>query len=293
MTRAGIVTVVGRPNVGKSTLLNRLVGEKLAITSPKPQSTRRRVVGILTLDEAQLVILDTPGLLHPRYALHRAMRGEALAALSDADVIAYLVDGGKGPVEPLVQVAQLDRPPRAPVITVINKCDLLQPAARAELTEANPDAIFVSAATGEGVEELLQRLTSTLPESPFLYDADDVSTQHLRFFVEEMVRESALELLEDEVPYSIACEVEEFREDRDPVYIRVVVYVERESQKHIVIGRDGERIRQIGTDARRKVETLLGHRVYLDLWVKVLENWRRNDSSLKRFGFTLPEDPAP
>ncbi len=293
MTRAGIVTVVGRPNAGKSTLLNRLVGEKLAITSPKPQSTRRRVVGILTLDEAQLVILDTPGLLHPRYALHRAMRGEALAALGDADVIAYLVDGGKGPVEPLVQVAQLDRPPRAPVITVINKCDLLQPAARAELTEANPDAIFVSAATGEGVEELLQRLTSTLPESPFLYDADDVSTQHLRFFVEEMVRESALELLEDEVPYSIACEVEEFREDRDPVYIRVVVYVERESQKHIVIGRDGERIRQIGTDARRKVETLLGHRVYLDLWVKVLENWRRNDSSLKRFGFTLPEDPAP
>jgi GTPase len=292
MTRAGIVTVVGRPNAGKSTLLNRLVGEKLAITSPKPQSTRRRVVGIVSRELAQLVILDTPGLLHPRYALHRAMRGESLAALGDADVIVYLVDGSKGPVEPLVQVAQLEHAPRAPVITVINKCDVLTPESRAALAAANPDAIFVSATTGEGLEALELQLTNSLPESPFLYNADDVSTQHLRFFVEEMVRESALEQLDDEVPYSIACEVEEFREDRDPVYIRVVLYVERESQKHIVIGRDGERIRQIGTEARRKVETLLGQRVYLDLWVKVLENWRRNDRSLQRFGFTLPEDPA-
>jgi len=293
MTRAGIVTVVGRPNAGKSTLLNRLVGEKLAITSPKPQSTRRRVVGILSRDDAQLVILDTPGLLHPRYALHHAMRSESLAALGDADVIAYLVDGTKGPVEPLAKVAQLEQVPRAPVVTVINKCDLLDQEARATLSAASPEAIFVSATTGEGLEALERRLTESLPESPFLYDPDDVSTQHLRFFVEEMVRESALEQLDDEVPYSIACEVEEFREDRDPVYIRVVVFVERDSQKHIVIGKEGERIRRIGTEARRKVETLLGHRVYLDLWVKVLENWRRNDHSLKRFGFTLPEDSAP
>ena len=292
MTRAGIVTVVGRPNAGKSTLLNRLVGEKLAITSPKPQSTRRRVVGILSRPDAQLVILDTPGLLHPRYALHRAMRTESLAALGDADVIAYLVDASKGPVEPLLTVARLDQPPRAPVITVLNKCDLLDDAARQSLALAQPDAVFVSATTGEGMDQLESRLTAALPVSPFLYDAEDVSTQHLRFFVEELVRESALEQLDDEVPYSIACEVEEFREDRDPVYIRVVVFVERESQKHIVIGRDGERIRRIGTEARRKVETLLGQRVYLDLWVKVLENWRRNDKSLKRFGFTLPEDSA-
>lgn len=290
MTRAGIVTVVGRPNAGKSTLLNRLVGEKLAITSPKPQSTRRRLVGILSRDHAQLIIHDTPGLLNPRYALHRAMRSEALAALQDADVVAYLVDGSRGPVEPLVQIAQLDAPPRAPVLTVINKADLLSPADRAALAEANPSAIFVSASTGEGVEELEARLTSMLPESPFLYDAEDISTQNLRFFAEEMVRESALEQLDDEVPYSIACEVEEFREDRDPVYIRTVIYVERESQKHIVIGRDGARIRAIGLTARPKIETLLGKRVYLDLWVKVLDNWRRNAKSLKRFGFVLPED---
>lgn len=292
MTRAGIVTVVGRPNAGKSTLLNRLVGEKLAITSPKPQSTRRRVVGILTRELAQLIILDTPGLLNPRYALHRAMRSESLAALHEADVIAYLVDGSKGPVEPLAQVAQLDAVPRAPVITVVNKCDLLSDDVRQAFSASNPDAICISATTGEGIEALEARLTAALPPSPFLYDGEDVSTQHLRFFVEEMVREAALEQLEDEVPYSVACEVEEFREDRDPVYIRVVVYVERDSQKHIVIGRDGERIRAIGMNARRKVETLLGTRVYLDLWVKVLENWRRNERSLKRFGFSLPEEPS-
>ncbi|HMN10655.1 MAG TPA: GTPase Era [Gemmatimonadaceae bacterium] len=292
MTRAGIVTVVGRPNAGKSTLLNRLVGEKLAITSPKPQSTRKRIVGILTRDDAQLVVHDTPGLLHPRYALQKAMRSEALAALEDADVIAYLVDGSRGPVEPLQAVARLEAPPRAPVVTVINKADLLAPEARLQLAEANPSALFVSATTGDGMPALVDRLVSLLPESPFLYDAEDVSTQHLRFFVEELVRETALEQLEDEVPYSIACEVEEFREDRDPVYIRVVLFVERESQKHIVIGREGERIRQIGMVARTKVENLLGQRVYLDLWVKVLDNWRRNERSLKRFGFVLPEEPS-
>lgn len=293
MTRAGIVTVAGRPNAGKSTLLNRFVGEKLAITSPKPQSTRKRIVGIVSRPTAQLILHDTPGLLHPRYALHRAMRSEALAALHDADVICYLVDGSKGPVEPLVQVAHLEAPPRAPVVIVINKADLLAPATRVQRAGENPDALFVSATTGEGLEELEARLTGLLPESPFLYDADDISTQHLRFFVEEMIRETALEQLDDEVPYSIACEVEEFREERDPVYIRTVIFVERESQKHIVIGRDGERIRQIGSGARRKIETLLGRRVYLDLWVKVLDNWRRNERSLKRFGFVLPEEPRP
>lgn len=292
MTRAGIVTVVGRPNAGKSTLLNKLVGEKLAITSPKPQSTRKRIVGILTRDDAQLIIHDTPGLLHPRYALHRAMRSEALAALEDADVVAYLVDGCRGPVEPLQEIARLDVLPRAPVVTVVNKADLLSPEARHQLATDNPTAVFVSATTGEGIQDLVERLVSFLPESPFLYDSEDVSTQHLRFFVEELVRETALEQLEDEVPYSIACEVEEFREDREPVYIRVVIFVERESQKHIVIGRDGERIRHIGTEARTKIENLLGQRVYLDLWVKVLDNWRRNERSLKRFGFVLPEEPS-
>lgn len=292
MTRAGIVTLAGRPNAGKSTLLNALIGERLAITSPKPQSTRKRVVGILSRPEAQLIIHDTPGLLQPRYALHHAMRSEALSALADADVIAYLVDGSKGPVEPLCQVARLDIAPKAPVITVVNKADLMTNEQRAELLAKNPDAAFISAQSGAGVPELEALLVSYLPESPFLYDAEDVSTQSMRFFVEEMVREAALDQLDDEVPYSIACEVEEFREGSDPLYIRAVIYIERESQKHIVIGRDGAQIRELGQAARRKIETLVGTRVYLDLWVKVLENWRRNAHSLKRFGFVLPEDSA-
>jgi len=292
MTRAGIVTVVGRPNAGKSSLLNRLIGENLAITSPKPQSTRKRVVGILSRDHAQLIIHDTPGLLQPRYALHKAMRSESLAALDDADVIAYLVDGTRGPVEPLLDVARLDAAPRAPVITVVNKADLLTSEQREALRRANPDAVFASAVTGEGLDELEARLTERLPESPFLYDSEDISTQNLRFFVEEMIREAALDQLDDEVPYGIACEVEEFREDRDPVYIRTVIFVERDSQKHIVIGRDGERIRAIGTAARPKIEGILGARVYLDLWVKVMDNWRRNAHALRRFGFVLPEEPS-
>ncbi len=290
MTRAGIATVAGRPNAGKSTLLNRLVGQKLAITSPKPQSTRRRVVGIISTESAQLVLYDTPGLLNPRYALHHAMRGEALAALGDADVIAYLVDATDKAIPPLEDVARLDTPPAAPVITVINKVDLLDANERDALAQAHPGAVFVSAQTGEGIEVLQERLIERLPESPFLYDSEDVSTQSLRFFVAELVRETALEQLDDEVPYSVACEIEEFREDRDPVYIRAVVYVERESQKRILIGHEGSRIREIGRSARAKIEPLVGSRIYLDIWVKVLDNWRRNVGALRRFGFALPEE---
>jgi GTP-binding protein Era len=292
MTRAGIVAVAGRPNAGKSTLLNRFVGEKLAITSPKPQSTRRRIVGIVSRDDVQFIFHDTPGLLHPRYALHSAMRGEALAALQDADVIAYLVDGSKGPVEPLHQVAALDAVPRAPIVTVVNKADLLSPDARRTILERTPDVHFISAETGEGVRELEETLKGYLPESPFLYDAEEISTQSTRFFVAEFIRETALELLEDEVPYSVACEVEEFREDRDPLYIRALIYVERDSQKRILIGHHGAQIREIGRIARLKVEAFLGCRVYLDLWVKVLENWRRDTTALRRFGFVIPEDTS-
>lgn len=293
MPRSGIVTVAGRPNAGKSTLLNRLVGQKLAITSPKPQSTRDRVTGILTRGDVQLVIHDTPGLLDPRYALHRAMRATALQSLRDADVILYLVD----PVAPaatagetLADAARLELPPTAPVVTAISKADLLNPDERARLTPIWPEAHFISAATGEGIEPLLDRLADRLPESPFLYDPEDASAQHLRFFAAELIRESALEQLSDEIPYAIACAIEEFREDRSPVYIRGVLFVERASQKRIVIGQSGSRIREIGRAARLKIETLIDSPVYLDLWVKVLENWRRDANALRRLGYQVPEE---
>jgi GTP-binding protein Era len=292
MSRAGIVTVVGKPNAGKSTLLNRIVGEKLAIVSEKPQSTRDRIVGIRTTDDAQMVVLDTPGLLNPRYELHRAMRTTALRALADADVIVYLADATERTPVPLGEAADLDSPPRAPVVTVLNKVDAIRPAERLELREALPDARFVSALTGEGVDELLAELEAALPEGPFLYPEDEISTAPVRFFVAELVRETALEQLDEELPYSVACEVEEFREGQTPLYIRTVLYVERESQKRILIGAGGQRIREIGRIARRKIEQFVGTNVYLDLWVKVLPNWRKSDRALRRFGYRLHDDPS-
>jgi GTP-binding protein Era len=292
MPRAGIITVVGKPNAGKSTLLNRIIGEKLAIVSEKPQSTRDRVVGIRTTDDVQMIILDTPGLLNPRYELQRAMRGTALRALHDADVVVYLADATERTPPSLLDAAELDAAPRAPVWTVLNKADAIRPVERAELIEAVPDARLISALTGEGVDALLADLAAVLPESPFLYPEDEISTASVRFFVAELVRETALEQLDQEIPYSIACEIEEFREGQTPVYIRTVLYVERESQKRILIGSGGQRIRDIGRSARAKIEAFVGATVYLDLWVKVLPNWRKSDSAIRRFGYRLHDDPS-
>jgi GTP-binding protein Era len=291
MTRAGIVTVVGKPNAGKSTLLNRVVGQKLSIVSPKPQSTRDRIIGIRTEGDVQMIIFDTPGLMHPKYALQRVMRATALEALRDADVIIYVVDATEGAIEPLTVAASLQAPPRAPVIMALNKADKLSERDRAALAAPHAEAIFTSATTGEGLPELLDRAAQHLPVSPFLYPEEEVSTQTLRFFVAELIRETALEQLSDEIPYSIACEIEEFREDKKPVYIRAVLHVERDSQKRILIGTKGERIKSIGQAARRKVESLLEDQsVYLDLWVKVLPNWRKNANALARFGYHLQEE---
>jgi GTP-binding protein Era len=290
MTRAGIVTLVGKPNAGKSTLLNRLIGQKLSIVSPKPQSTRDRVVGILTRDDVQIVLLDTPGLLDPKYDLQRAMRAVSRTAIDDADVILHLVDATEPSFESLVAAANLTAQPRAPIVTAFNKIDQLPPARSSELRNEQPGAAFISAANGDGIGKLLARLGEMLPDSPFLYPEDDVSTQQVRYFVAELVRETALEQLDDEVPYSVAVEIEEFREDRTPVYIRAVVFVERESQKRIFIGSGGAKIRDIGRAARAKIERLVGSPVYLDLWVKVLPNWRKTPSALHRLGYHVPQD---
>jgi GTP-binding protein Era len=292
MQRAGIVTVAGKPNAGKSTMLNRIVGQKLSITSPKPQSTRDRIVGIRTVDDTQMVIVDTPGLLEPRYELQRVMRSTALHALHDADVIVYVTDATAGPPPTLQEAAGINASPKAAIITVLNKIDQVSPEQRLALLTATPDAIAISALTGEGVDELLMAVTERLPASPFLYPEDDVSTQSLRFFTAELIRETALDQLDEEVPYSVACEIEEFREDRTPVYIRATIYVERDSQKRILIGEKGTRIRDIGKAARTKIERLVGSPVYLDLWVKVLANWRRDVRALERFGYRIHQEPA-
>lgn len=286
MPRAGIVTVAGKPNVGKSTLLNRIVGQKLSITSPKPQSTRDRIVGIYTTEDSQLVILDTPGLLNPRYPLQEAMRSTAVRALDEADVIIYLADATEGQPPPLAVAAGLAKSPTAPVVVALNKSDALNPARRDELMSGD-NVVLVSALTGDGIPDLMALVAQHLPESPFLYPEEDISTQPVRFFVAELVRETVLEQLHDEVPYSVAVQVEEYREGRSPLYIRAVIYVERDSQKAIIIGSKGAQIRKLGEAARKKIETFVGEKVYLDLWIKVLANWRKNPGSLSRFGYQL------
>jgi GTP-binding protein Era len=287
MPRIGHVALAGAPNVGKSSLLNALVGVHLAIVSPKAQATRLPVVGLRTDPDTQYVFHDLPGLLEPAYLMQTRMRELALEALERMDVILHLHPAADAPAPPLADLAGLAAPPQAPVLTVFTKADLVAPARRQALSA---DGLVVSAATGEGIETLLARVREHLPEGEFAYDPDDVGTQQLRFFVVEYLREAAFELLGDELPYSFTAEVEEFREDRRPVYIRVTLYVERESQKGIVIGKAGRTLSAIGAHARARLEELLGTRVYLDSWVKVLPNWRRNAAALTRLGFPEPKE---
>jgi GTPase len=289
MTRCGTIALVGQPNAGKSTLLNAVVGQHLAIVSPKPQSTRLPVTGVRTDGDTQLVFVDCPGLLEPDYLLQGAMHAAAVEAIHDADLIAYLHPLADFPAPDLASLARLDRPPRAPVVTVYTKADLVGPSAHPLIRPS--DALVLSATTGDGVDAFLARCRDHAPESPFHYPADEISTQPLRFFVAEYLREAAFDLLEEELPYALACEVDEFREAETPVYIRTTLFVERDSQKGMVVGAGGRTIKAIGTRARQAAEALVGRPVYLDLWVKVLPKWRSRREALTRLGFrSVPKE---
>src|SRR3989441_10922988 len=283
MPRCGTVALAGRPNVGKSALLNALIGEHLAIVSPKPQSTRLPVVGLLTRDDAQFIFTDSPGLLVPDSLLHPGTGAAPLRAIPDPDVIAYLHPLPEHPAPHLQEVARLEHPPRAPIVTVYTKADLV--AASDRPTVRPSDEVVVSAVAKEGLENLLDALGGGLPEGPSPYDPDEMATQPLRFFAAEFVREAAFELLHEELPYSVAVEIDEFREGATPAYIRAIVYIERESQKGIVIGEGGRTIKALGQAARTKIETLLGQHVFLELHVKVLPKWRLHEAPRKRLGY--------
>lgn len=295
-TRTGYVTLVGAPNVGKSTLLNALVGEKLSIVTPKAQTTWQRVTGIATDDGAQMIFLDTPGLLEARDLLQRSMRDAALDAVEEADVILLVLDATRtpdrertGPVEEAVGGAE------APVIAAVNKIDAassrdVEAWRRWVETTLDADAYRISALEGTGLDTLEGALREALPPGPFLYPEEDLAAAPVRFFVAELIRETVFEQFREEIPYSVFIRIEAFRESQDPVYIQANIYVERSSQKQIVIGKGGRAIRELGKAARKKIEAFLGRSVYLDLWVKVLQGWRRKRSHLKRLGFQLPAD---
>jgi GTPase len=285
MPRCGQVALAGAPNVGKSSLFNSLVGEHLAIVSPKAQATRLPVVGIRTDGDTQFVFHDLPGLLDPAYLMQVRMRHLALESIQRMNVVLHLHPAPEAPAPPFHALAGLPAPPPAPVFTVYTKGDLVPPG---QWRRLDGQAIVVSATTGQGIDHLLRRVRELLPERDFQFDPDDVGIQPLRFFVVEYLREAAFELLGDELPYAFTAEVEEFREAERPVYIRVTLFVERESQKGMVVGSGGRTIKALGAHARARLESLMGTSVYLDCWVKVLPHWRKNPLALSRFGFPEP-----
>jgi GTP-binding protein Era len=289
MPRTGHIALAGAPNVGKSSLLNAIVGQHLAIVSPRAQATRLPVTGLRTEGDTQYILHDLPGLFDPSYLMQVRMRELALDELERMDVILHLHPAPDAPAPTFGRLVRLRRPPSAPVLTVYTKGDLVSEARGSELERSG---IVVSSERNEGIDRLLERVRPLLPEREFEYDPEDIGIQQLRFFVVEYLREAAFRLLGDEVPYAFTAEVEEFRETEQPVYIRATLFVERDSQKGIVIGRGGETIRALGAHARRRLEDLIGSQVYLDTWVKVLPNWRRQPTALARFGFPDATDPV-
>jgi len=298
--KSGFVAVIGRPNVGKSTLMNAIMGEKIAIVSPKPQTTRLRQLGIYTRDDVQIVFVDTPGIHQPRTALGEFMVSVAVDALRDADVIVFVVDASEKPTPEDRRIADLIHEAQdvTPVILVMNKVDL---ASDPDSLAANTDALraLVPAANwlttiakeDVGVGDVLQRLIDKLPVGPRYYPEDQLSDTNVRDIVAEMVREKVLCNLEQEVPHGVATQVEEFKKRNDDLtYVSVTVYVERESHKGIVIGKHGKMLKTISRQAREEIEAFLETRVYLELWVKVLKNWRRDDKMLRRLGYRISRE---
>ena len=286
MPRSGHIALAGAPNVGKSSLLNALVGQHLAIVSPRAQATRLPVIGLRTEGDTQYVFHDLPGLLDPAYLMQVRMREIALEAVGRMDVVLHLHPAPEAPAPPFTALAGAAVSPGTPVLTVYTKADLVPAARRVELERS---ALTVSTTRQEGLDRLLACIREHLPEGEFPFDPGDIGAQPIRFFVVEYLREAAFELLEDELPYGFTAEVEEFREAERPVYIRVTLFVERESQKGIVIGAGGRTIKAIGAHARHRLEELIGAPVYLDCWVKALPNWRKSAAALTRFGFPESE----
>ena len=290
--RSGFVTIVGRPNVGKSTLLNRLVGERLAAVSKKPQTTRGTIRGILTTPKGQAVFLDTPGFHDARDPLGRWMVSEIYKSLTDADLLCWMVFP-KLPGEEELSFLEMVKKVRPPVFLLINQVDEVEKPKVLPVMDAyqklHPfkEIIPISALKGDNVPVLIQRTFEVLPEHPAYFPEEILTDQNERTIVSEMIREKIFRFTGEEIPYSSAVEIEEFIERSDKlVAIKAAIVVEKDSQRKIVIGKRGEKIKQIGQEARREIEHFLGKKVFLELWVKTIKNWKKDPASLKRLGFS-------
>ena len=292
MHKAGFVNIVGNPNVGKSTLMNLLVGERISIATFKAQTTRHRIMGILNTEDTQIVFSDTPGVLKPNYKLQESMLNFSESALTDADVLLYVTDVVEKPdknSEFLDKVRRL----QVPVLLLINKIDLSNQGELTSLVEewheSLPDAeiIPISASNRFNVDVVLRRVRELLPDSPPYFGKDQWTDKPARFFVTEIIREKILLYYDKEIPYSVEVVVEQFKEDAKSIRINAVIYVERDSQKGIIIGKEGRALKKVATEARRSLERFFGKTIYLETFVKVDKDWRNSDKELRNFGYNL------
>ena len=290
--KSGFVAIVGRPNVGKSTFMNYVLGQKIAIMSDKAQTTRNKIQGVYTKDDAQIVFLDTPGIHKPKHELGEFMVKSAYSALKEVDAVLFMVNVSekRGPGDDFI-IEKL-KGIKTPIFLVLNKIDLVTPEVLLERVESYKDALDfagvfpISVLQGNNVNELMEGLINALPEGPQYYPADQITDHPEYFVVSELIREKILQLTQEEIPHSVAVTVDKMQKDEfDKVHVYANIIVERKSQKGIIIGKGGRLLKEIGTRARHDIEQLLGNKVYLELWVKVEKDWRKRKSNLQEYGY--------
>ena len=290
MHKAGFVNIVGNPNVGKSTLMNQLVGERISIATFKAQTTRHRIMGIVNTDEMQIVFSDTPGVLKPNYKLQESMLAFSESALTDADVLLYVTDVVENPEKNLDFLEKVQKM-TIPVILLINKIDESSQEQLGNLVEKwhtllpNAEILPISAKNKFGVDILLKRIKDLLPDSPPYFDKEQLTDKPARFFVSEIIREKILLYYDKEIPYSVEVVVESFKENEKSIHIRVVIYVERDSQKGIIIGHQGVALKKVGAESRKALERFFGKSIFLETYVKVDKDWRSSKKELENFGY--------
>ena len=293
MHKAGFVNIVGNPNVGKSTLMNQLVGERISIATFKAQTTRHRIMGIVNTDDMQIVFSDTPGVLKPNYKMQEMMLAFSESALADADVLLYVTDVIENP-EKNIDFLEKVKKMKIPVLLLINKIDQSDPKKLGDIVEKwhsllpNAEILPISAKNKFGVDMLLKRIKELLPESPAFFDKDQLTDKPARFFVSEIIREKILLYYDKEIPYAVEVRVERFKEDDTRIHINAVIYVERDSQKGIIIGHQGVALKKVNTESRKALEKFFGKKIFLETFVKVDKDWRSSQRELDDFGY-IPE----